>query len=126
MDERRIAEALREATDTQQVVIGDGVLESVADVFARSFEDSAAVVVADENTWQVAGEAVNRSLQTSGREVLEAFVFPGQPTLHAEYENIEALTGSLRGHRAIPVAVVLAGAAAALLVWRARRRLASR
>jgi len=105
VDERHIAEALREATDTQQVVIGDGVLESVADVFARSFEDSAAVVVADENTWQVAGEAVNRSLRTSGREVLEAFVFPGQPTLHAEYENIEALTGSLRGHRAIPVAV---------------------
>lgn len=105
MDERRIAEALREGTDTQQVVIGEGVLESVADVFERSFEDSPALVVADENTWQVAGNAVNGSLQTSGRQVMEAFVFPGQPTLHADYENIEPLTASLRRHRAIPVAV---------------------
>ena len=105
MDERRIADALREATDTEQVVIGEGVIESVADVFERSFEDGAAVVVADENTWVVAGEAVHGKLEGSRRGVREPFIFPGQPPLHAAYENIEALTGALRGHRAIPVAV---------------------
>ncbi len=105
MDESRIREALDEATDTQQVVIGDGVLDRVADVFEASFGAGTGVIVADENTYQVAGEAVIRGLGAGGREVIEPFVFPGWPALHADYENIEALTRALRTHTAIPVAV---------------------
>jgi glycerol-1-phosphate dehydrogenase [NAD(P)+] len=105
MGERRIREALREATDTNDVVIGEGVLDSVADVFERSFGDSAAVAIADENTLEVAGNAVGRSLEASGREVIAPFVFAGEPTLHADYENVTALTESLSAHRAVPVAV---------------------
>ena len=105
MDECRIREALGEATDTKDVVIGEGVLDSVADVFERNFGDSAAVVVADENTFEVAGTSVGRGLEASGREVVAPFVFAGAPTLHAEYENIETLTESLRAHQAVPVAV---------------------
>ena len=96
MDERRIRDALREATDTEHVVIGEGVLDSVAELFERSFGDSAAVVIADENTLRVAGTAVARRLDSNGREVMEPFVFPGRPTLHADYENIESLARSLR------------------------------
>ncbi len=102
---RRIREALGEATDTEDVVIGEGALEAVADVFERSFGDGAVVVVADENTFEVAGSFVSRKLEEAGREMVEPFVFPGRPTLHADYENIKTLTASLQGHRAIPVAV---------------------
>lgn len=105
MDERRIREALREATDTRDVVIGAGALHSVAQVFARNFADSRAVVIADENTRAVAGEIVERELEASGVEVIEPFVFPGRPTLHADYEHVETLTQSLHAHRGIPVAV---------------------
>ncbi len=105
MTERRIGEALREATDTQHVVIGEGVLSSVAEVFERSFGDNAAVVVGDENTFDVAGTRVGRRLEGTGREVMDRFVFPGQPTLHADFKNIETLTQALRAHQAIPVAV---------------------
>lgn len=105
MDERRINEALHEATDTEHVVIGDGALDSVADVFERSFGDSAAIVVADENTFEVAGATVNRTLEGTGREVGDPFVFPGRPTLHADYENITTLVEALRPHRAVAVAV---------------------
>ena len=105
MDERRIREALGEATDTKDVVIGEGVLDSVADVFERNFGDSAAVAIADENTFEVAGNTVTRGLEASGREVLAPFVFAGEPTLHADYRNIERLTESLRAHQAVPVAV---------------------
>jgi glycerol-1-phosphate dehydrogenase [NAD(P)+] len=105
MDERRIEEALREATDTEHAVIGEGVLDSVADVFERSFGDRAAVVVGDENTFEVAGTAVGRTLQDSGRESIEPFVFPGRPTLHADYESVRTVVESLRPHEAIPVAV---------------------
>ncbi len=105
MDERRVTEALREATDTQHVVIGEGTLGGVADVFETSFGDRAAIVIADENTFEVAGATVNRTLEGSGREVIDPFVFPGRPTLHAEYANIETAVESLRRHEAIPVAV---------------------
>jgi len=83
MDERRINEALRDATDTQHVVIGEGTLASVGDVFERSFGNRAAVVIGDENTFEVAGTAVNRALEATGRNVAEPFVFAGDPTLHA-------------------------------------------
>ncbi len=102
---RRIREALGEATDTEDVVISEGALEAVADMFERSFGDGAVVVVADENTFEVAGSFVSRKLEEAGRETVEPFLFPGRPTLHADYENIKTLTASLQGHRAIPVAV---------------------
>ena len=105
LDEGRIREALREATDTKDVVIGEEVLDSVAEVFEHSFGDSAAIVVADEHTLQVAGNAVGGRLEASGREVMAPFVFAGEPTLHADYENVETLTQSLSDHRAAPVAV---------------------
>lgn len=105
MDESRIREALQEATDTQQVVIGDGAVENVAELFGAIFGDSTAVVVADENTYDVAGESVIRGLGAGEREAIEPFIFPGRPVLHADYENIKDVTQALRGHDAIPVAV---------------------
>lgn len=105
MDERRIREALRDATDTNEVVIGEGALDSVADVFGRNFDESEAVVVADENTLEVAGVAVRQKLERTGRGMTEPFVFPGRPALHADYRNVESLAVALREHRAIPVAV---------------------
>ena len=57
-----LQDALQEATDTRQVVIGAGVLASVIEVFRQSFGDRAAVVIADENTFDVAGREVQRQL----------------------------------------------------------------
>ncbi len=105
MNDERINAALRDATDTEQVVIGAGVLGSVDDVFGRSFGDRPAVVVADENTFRVAGKQVQQQLEVAGRALAEPYVFPGQPTLYAEYGNIEKLREALRAHDAVPVAV---------------------
>jgi glycerol-1-phosphate dehydrogenase [NAD(P)+] len=105
MGERRIKAALREATDTQHVNIGAGALASVPGVFRESFGDSPAVVVADGNTFEAAGKEVRRRLERAGHTMVEAYVFPAEPPLYAEYSNIEKLKGSLREHDAIPVAV---------------------
>ncbi|MBA3793845.1 MAG: sn-glycerol-1-phosphate dehydrogenase [Rubrobacter sp.] len=105
MNDERIKAALREATDTENVTIGSGVLASIDDLFGESFGDRPAVIVADENTFAVAGEEVQRHLEEAGRELVEPYVFPGEPTLYAEYANIEKLVEALRGHEAIPVAV---------------------
>jgi glycerol-1-phosphate dehydrogenase [NAD(P)+] len=101
----RIKAALRDATDTKDVVIGAGLLGSVESVFEQSFGDRPAVVVADENTFKVAGEQVQQHLAAGGRTLVDPYIFPGQPTLHAEYGNITKLAESLRTHDAIPVAV---------------------
>lgn len=105
MNDRRIAEALRDATDTQDVTIGTGVLSSAGELFEKNFGNAPAVVVTDENMWAAAGEEVQRSLEEAGHKTLEPYVFPGKPTLYADYDNIQTLVGSLREHDAIPVAV---------------------
>src|SRR5690348_4637168 len=91
MNHERIEAALRSATDTADVVIGTGALPRVEEMFARSFGDQPAVVVADENTFRVAGRDVKERFQAAGRRTLDPYVFPGRPTLHADYAHIEKL-----------------------------------
>jgi glycerol-1-phosphate dehydrogenase [NAD(P)+] len=105
MGEQRIEAALREATDTRSVKIGDGALASVPGVFLECFGDSPAIVVADGNTFRVAGEEVQRQLEVAGHTMIEPYVFPAEPPLYAEYSKVEKLRDSLREHDAVPVAV---------------------
>jgi glycerol-1-phosphate dehydrogenase [NAD(P)+] len=105
MGEQRIEAALREATDTRIVNIGDSALASVPDIFLECFGDSPAVVVADGNTFRVAGGEIQRRLEGAGHTMMEPYVFPAEPPLYAEYSNVEKLRDSLREHNAIPVAV---------------------
>ena len=106
MNEELVNGALRDATDTQTVNIGEGALASVAEVFEQSFgTDARAVVVTDENMWAAAGEEVQKNLEAAGRETVEPYIFPGKPVLYAKYDNIEILIEALREHDAVPVAV---------------------
>jgi len=56
---------LHDATDTRQVVIGAGTLASVAEVFKQTFGDRSAVIIAADNTFDVAGRAVQRQLSAA-------------------------------------------------------------
>jgi glycerol-1-phosphate dehydrogenase [NAD(P)+] len=105
MNDERINSALRDATDTENVVIGAGVLASADDVFGQSFSDRPAIVVADDNTWRVAGKQVQQHLEAAGRTTVEPYVFPPNTFVYAEYGNIEKLREALRIHDAIPIAV---------------------
>jgi len=105
MSEQRISEALRGAADTVAVVIGSGVIGRVGAVFGDTFGDRPAIVVADGNTWDVAGQAVRERLAAGGRDVREPYVFPAKPTLYADYDNVTTLVGALREQDATPVAV---------------------
>ena len=105
MSERRINGALEKATDTRDVNIGAGALASVPEVFRENFGEGPVVVVADGNTFEVAGRKVQRELEDAGYTMVEPYVFPAEPPLYAEYSNIEKLRDSLKEHEAIPVAV---------------------
>ena len=105
MDDGRIRSALREATDTRDVLIGPGALDAVADVVARGVGDRPAVVVADDTTWRVAGERVQRRLEAAGRATAEPYRFPPGAVVYADYGNVERLRDALAASEAVPVAV---------------------
>jgi glycerol-1-phosphate dehydrogenase [NAD(P)+] len=105
MADQRIAEALRDASDTRAVVVEAGALAAVDRVFAECFGDAAAIVVADETTMAVAGAAVDDALRTAGRDAAAPHVLPARPAVYADYDNVTAIAAALDDHAAIPVAV---------------------
>ena len=58
----KVESALQRTTDTKALVIGVGTLPRTAEMFNELFPGCRAVVVADTNTWRVAGGEVHRIL----------------------------------------------------------------
>ncbi|WP_076464163.1 sn-glycerol-1-phosphate dehydrogenase [Actinomyces mediterranea] len=97
MSSTLITRALETATDTRDIIFGMNVLERTGDLFARVFPGARALVVADDNTFAAAGRAVVASLAAAGVEsVQEPYIFPGTPTLYADYDNVEILREHIR------------------------------
>jgi len=105
VDYNRIDAALRDANDTRHLLIGTGILNDVGNVLEQAFGQQPAVVVADDNTFAIAGKALCESLRSAGWTVEEPIVFPGTPTLYASFENVLALEEKLRTTSAVPIVV---------------------
>jgi glycerol-1-phosphate dehydrogenase [NAD(P)+] len=105
MDQERIQAALRDASDTRSVVIEAGALALTDRVFAQSFGDQAAVVIADDNTFAAAGNVVYERLSLANANTPQPIVFPAAPMLYAEYTRVLELEATLRNYDAIPVVV---------------------
>ncbi|MCW5851555.1 MAG: iron-containing alcohol dehydrogenase [Anaerolineae bacterium] len=105
MDTERVQAALRDASDTRHLVIEAAALGAVAAAFGQGFGEKAAVVVADETTFEVAGRAVHERLVAAGRKVEAPIIFPGAPTLYADFANVLTLESRISATDAVPVAV---------------------
>lgn len=79
--------ALARATDTVDAAVGRGVLNGAGQLIAARLGSVPVLVVADENTWAVAGEALVASLTAAGCTVVDPLVFPGHPAVYASYDN---------------------------------------
>ena len=99
-----LAEALAAASETRHLEIGVGVRSAAPRVFQQQFGRQTAVIVADENTFRAAGQAVAEAFGATGHPQLEPFIFRA-PDLYAEHRFVAELEASLRGHAAVPVAV---------------------
>lgn len=99
----RIANALRVATDTRVFEMGSGVLPLVPQLFIEHFPERKAVLVADCNTWKVAGEIVYELMQQTGIEC-GLFLIPDRE-FHADWEHIEAVDAVLDKTGAVAVSV---------------------
>jgi len=100
----KIEKALQRARDTKALIIGSGVVCRTAEMFDSLFPGKKAVIVADENTWEVAGKDAQQSLDAAGIVSDKPYVFPAED-FYAEWQHIEALESYLAGVDAIAVAV---------------------
>jgi glycerol-1-phosphate dehydrogenase [NAD(P)+] len=105
MDDKRIHAALRAASDTHHLLIGTGVLNNVSDVLEQAFGQQPVIVVADDNTYAVAGKTVAERLRSTGWRVEEPVIFPGTPALYADFANVVTLEEKLRATSSVPVVV---------------------
>ncbi|WP_457824376.1 iron-containing alcohol dehydrogenase, partial [Staphylococcus aureus] len=64
-----------------------------------------AIVIADANTWRVAGERVDADLESAGVPAAAPYRFPANTFVYADYTNIEKLRDDLRDVDGVPVAV---------------------
>ena len=99
-----IEESLKYTTDTRDCVIAPGAAVRTGEMFRKLFPGEKAVIVADTNTWRVAGDAVAKSLADAGVAAERPFVFT-DPELFAEWKYVMELEGAMRPLNAIPVAV---------------------
>lgn len=100
----KIEQALQKTTDTKACLIGRGVVADTAQVFTKLFPGKKAIIVADTNTWKVAGEAVQQSLDAANVAYDAPYVF-NDPHLHAEWKFVEQLQQVLEKTDAIAIAV---------------------
>ena len=100
----KIEQALQRARDTKALIIGRGTVCRTAEMFAELFPGQRAVIVADENTWEVAGKDVQASLDEAGVASEKSYIFPSKD-FYAEWQHIESLRSYLETVDAIAVAV---------------------
>ena len=98
-----LEKALALATDTKVFIMEDGALTKVPSVFRDNFPGRAAIVIADCNTWRVAGNTVYEKLGNAGVPV-SRFLIPDEH-FHAEWPYVEMVEAQVKSSGAIAVAV---------------------
>lgn len=99
-----IEQALQKTRDTRSLILGKGAMERTAEMFKNLFPGKKAVVVADTNTWKVAGAKVDSVLEAASLKEADAFIFD-DPDLFAEWGFVLQLKAYLEKIDAIAVAV---------------------
>lgn len=97
-------EILRQATDTKSLLTGEKTVEGAPAMFRTLFPDKRPIIVADTNTWRVAGKKVYDLMLEAGLNPEEPMVFTA-PDIHAEWRFIERLDCRLSSTDGIAVAV---------------------
>jgi glycerol-1-phosphate dehydrogenase [NAD(P)+] len=101
--QERIEAALKLASDTRVLRLGRGAVRETGEIFRACFGSRPAVVVADANTFAVAGRDALDALGRAGVTTGEPIVLD-DPDLHAHYQHVEHLQERLAGGEAVPVA----------------------
>ena len=100
----KVANALKSASETKALIIGQDVLKHTSQLFKEQFPAKNAIVIADSTTYKIAGACIVKQFESDGIAQEPAFIYT-DPNIYAEYKYVEELVQALRQHDAIPVAV---------------------
>ncbi len=100
----KVAKALKSASETKALEIGQGILKQTSSLFKTQFPGKTAVIVADTITFNVAGSSLYEQFKNNNIWQEEPFIFK-DPNIYAAYNYVEELAAALKEHDAIPVAV---------------------
>lgn len=89
---------------TAVFLLGEGVFQEIPALWNEFFPGKTPWIIADENTWRAAGEAVSVAFQKGNIQEEKAKIFPGTPRLMPKRGIADELAVDLYGGT-IPVAV---------------------
>lgn len=104
MPKQEVEKALSLADETKFLKIGENILSEIPAIFKEQFPGKKAVIVADKNTFKVAGEEVQNYMKEAGLLAAEALVLD-DPDLYADYRFVQKIIEFLKPIDAIAVAV---------------------
>jgi glycerol-1-phosphate dehydrogenase [NAD(P)+] len=96
--------AVARSAHVAEVLTGTGVVAQVTALFRRRFGSGPACIIADENTWAAAGQAVAATLTAGGIQV-RTHILPAHPRPKPTVELARLLRAVLATDNATPVAV---------------------
>ena len=97
----QMEQALQSINDTRAMRIGPGIIDQTGELFVKQFPHSRALVVADTNTFPIAGKQVEESLMKAGVVVEEHVIYEGK-NLHANFDTMGVLLDRLQQLPAFP------------------------
>ncbi|MDD3155759.1 MAG: iron-containing alcohol dehydrogenase, partial [Victivallaceae bacterium] len=100
----RYSVAIPEGMETELFLMGECALAELPAALRRYWGDAPVMLVADTNTWEVAGRKTAQILEQAGIAQVKEFVFPGTPLLHPDYRHVQELVAAMPD-RCIPVSV---------------------
>lgn len=98
-----INKGLKIATQTKSFVLGKDVLKQVPSLFKEFFPGRKAMIIADDNTWKAAGEAVYKYMVDAEMDC-DKFLITDKE-FHAEWKYIEMIDEMLKRTGTIAISV---------------------
>ncbi len=102
-DGQLLQAALSAASDTKCLRMGRGARRETGEVFAGLYGSAAAMIIADENTFEAAGRDVADALRSAGQRCEPPLILPAD--VWAEYSFVDRVREALLKTDAVPVAV---------------------
>ena len=96
--------AVARSASIAEVLIAPGALSDAAALYARVFGNNPACLIADENTWAAAGQAVEAALQAIGI-VTRHHILPAKPRPKPTVELADRLRAILADDHSTPIAI---------------------
>ena len=96
--------ALPENIETKVFVLDSNALTETPKVLQKYFPGRKVQIVADGNTWRVAGEKVQALCRAAGLQEYEPIILPAEPKPHPDYALSQLLAEKFAGD-CVPVAV---------------------